>query len=183
MVTMSMVLEDRVWTREERDGLPDYGFRYELLDGKLVVTPSPRVPHQAMVMGLVIALAHACPPELKVFTAPLDVTLAEDTVLEPDVLVVRRSQASGATLEGVPLLAVEVLSPSTALIDRNMKLPRFERAGCPSFWLLDPDVPSLTAWELATSGRYVEVAHVEGGESWSAAQPFAVTIVPSALLA
>ncbi len=80
-----------------------------------------------------------------------------------------------------PLLAVEVASPSTRLVDRNIKLPRFERAGCPSFWILDPLEPSLTAWELQ-SGSYVEVAHVVADESWTATAPFPVTLTPSTLL-
>lgn len=181
MDAMTFVLDDRVWTREERDALPPDGSRHELLDGALIVTPSPGVPHQRMVVRLAQLLLAACPADLEVFFAPLDVTLAQDTVLEPDLLVVRRSQAAGATLDGVPLLAIEVASPSTRLVDRNLKLPRFERAGCASFWILDPANPSLTAWELR-DGHYVEVAHVSGDQSWSATLPFPVTITPADLL-
>ena len=179
---MTYVLDDRVWTREERDALPPDGSRHELLDGALIVTPSPGIPHQRMVFALGRALDRACPSDLEVFSAPLDVTLASDTVLEPDLLVVRRSQATGATLDGVPLLAVEVASPSTRLVDRKLKLPRFERAGCPSFWIVDPVEPSLTAWELH-EGHYVEAAHVIGEQSWSATLPFPVTVSPGQLLA
>jgi hypothetical protein len=68
------------------------------------------------------------------------------------------------------------------MVDRNLKLPRFERAGCASFWIVDPVEPSLTAWELR-DGRYVEVAHVTGEQSWSATLPFPVTISPAQLLA
>ncbi|HPZ51197.1 Uma2 family endonuclease [Ornithinibacter sp.] len=182
MDAMTFVLDDRVWTREERDSLPPDGSRHELLDGALVVTPSPGVPHQRMVMRLAQLLLANCPAELEVFFAPLDVTLAADTVLEPDLLVVRRSQATGATLDGVPLLAIEVASPSTRMVDRNLKLPRFERAGCPSFWIVDPLQPSLTAWDLR-EGHYVEVAHVVGEQSWSATLPFPVTIRPAELIA
>ena len=182
MDPMTFVLDDRVWTRAERDALPPDGSRHELLDGALVVTPSPGIPHQRMVVELSRLLLAACPADLEVFFAPLDVTLASDTVLEPDLLVVRRSQSTGATLDGVPLLAVEVVSPSTRMVDRNLKLPRFERAGCASFWIVDPVRPSLTAWELVND-RYVEVAHVTGEQSWSATLPFAVTIIPAHLIA
>lgn len=182
MDAMTFVLDDRVWTREERDGLPPDGSRHELLDGALVVTPSPGVPHQRTVFALGRLLDRACPSGLEVFSAPLDVTLASDTVLEPDLLVVHRSQATGATLDGVPLLAIEVASPSTRMVDRNLKLPRFERAGCPSFWIVDPLQPSLTAWELR-DGHYVEVAYVTGDQSWSASLPFPVTICPAELIA
>ena len=182
MEAMTFVLDDRVWTREERDSLPPDGSRHELLDGTLIVTPSPGIVHQRVVFALGRVLDQACPSDLEVFAAPLDVTLASDTVLEPDLLVVHRSQATGQSLHGVPLLAVEVASPSTRLVDRNLKLPRFERAGCVSFWIVDPVQPSLTAWELR-DGRYVEVAHVRGEQSWSAELPFPVTVTPAQLLA
>jgi Uma2 family endonuclease len=182
MDAMTFVLDDRVWTREERDALPPDGSRHELLDGALIVTPSPGIPHQRMVVGLSRLLLASCPADLEVFFGPLDVTLASDTVLVPDLLVVHRSQATGATLDGVPLLAIEVASSSTRIVDRNLKLPRFERAGCPSFWIVDPIDPSLTAWELR-DGHYVEVAHVVGAQSWSATLPFPVTIRPAELIA
>lgn len=110
---MTHVLDDRVWTRAERDALPDDGHRYELVDGALVVTPSPKLPHQRAVLRLGAALLAACPSSCEVFVAPVDVTLAPDTVVQPDVLVVRREQALGTVLDGAPLLAVEILSPST----------------------------------------------------------------------
>lgn len=182
MEAMTFVLDDRVWTREERDALPPDGSRHELLDGALIVTPSPGIPHQRMVLGLARLLLAACPQDLEVFVAPLDVTLASDTVLEPDLLVVRRSQATGATLDGVPLLAVEVASPSTRMVDRNLKLPRFERAGCASFWIVDPVRPALTVWELR-DGHYVEVSHVIAEQSWAASLPFPVTVTPADLIA
>ena len=182
MEAMTLVLDQRRWTREERDALPDDGHRHELIDGALVVTPSPKPLHQLMSSNLVAALQARCPQHLRVLHAPTDVALADDTVLQPDVLVVARAQIGPERIDGVPLLAVEILSPSSRMVDRNLKLPRFERAGCPSFWLLDPQTPSLTAWDLDAGGRYVEVAHVPGDSSWTAALPFPVTITPADLL-
>lgn len=51
-----------------------------------------------------------------------------------------------------PQLAVEVLSPSTRRVDLTLKLSRYEAAGCPSYWVVDPDGPSLTAWQLVEGG-------------------------------
>jgi Uma2 family endonuclease len=113
-----------------------------------------------------------------VLAAPTDVVLAEDTGVQPGLLVARREDFTDQALPTPPLLAVEVLSPSTRLVDLNLKMARFERAGVASYWVVDPDVPRLVAWELR-EGRYVEVA---GDEAWTASTPYAVTVRPSQLL-
>ena len=115
------------------------------------------------------------------FVAPLDVRLAEDTVIEPDVLVARRDDVGPKSVLGPPVLAVEVLSPRTRLTDLNHKKSRLERAGCGSYWVVDPGGPSLTAWDLV-DGEFVEVGLVEGDEPFHATLPYPVTVVPSALL-
>ncbi|HET7326233.1 MAG TPA: Uma2 family endonuclease [Nocardioidaceae bacterium] len=80
-----------------------------------------------------------------------------------------------------PLLAVEVLSPSTRLIDINLKRARYEAVGCPSYWVVDPDSLTLTAWELRDN-VYVEVAHVARNETFGATVPYPVSITPARLL-
>lgn len=170
------------YTRDDLALMPDDGHRYELLDGTLLVSPAPRPLHQRVVGTLYVLLRAACPPDLEVLFAPLDVVLSEDTVLEPDLLVAPRAQFTERELAGPPLLAVEVLSPSTRRIDLLLKRDRLQAAGVPSYWLVDPDEPSLAALELVDE-RYVEVAHVVGAHSWTTQRPFAVTVAPSALTA
>ncbi|GAA3546314.1 Uma2 family endonuclease [Nocardioides daeguensis] len=169
------------WTIAERDQLPDDGHRYELVDGTLLVNAAPAPDHQEVGLRLWQLLDAGAPVELRVLTAPLDVVLADDTVVEPDVVVGRRADFTGKNLPAVPLLVVEVLSPSTQVIDRNMKLERYQRAGIPSYWIVDPEALRLVAHELV-DGRYVEVADVSGPGSWTAERPFPVTITPAALL-
>lgn len=79
------------------------------------------------------------------------------------------------------MLAVEVLSPSTRLIDLNLKKARPEQAGISSYWVVDPLEPMLIASELRET-TYVEVARIRGEEIWSATQPFEVTICPADLV-
>lgn len=74
-------------TCADLDSVPDDGWRYELIDGVLIVSPAPRLVHQRVVAGMYRALHAACPPGLEVLFAPLDVVLAEDTKLQPDILV------------------------------------------------------------------------------------------------
>lgn len=168
-------------TVADLDAFPDDGWRYELLDGTLLVSAAPSTAHQRASFHLTVLLGGVCPPELYVMAAPTDVVLDDRTVLEPDLLVAPRGQFTPANLPGAPLLAVEILSPSTRLIDLNLKKARFELAGCRSYWVVDPLEPRLTAWDLV-DGAYVQVADVSGDESWTAAVPYVVTITPSALV-
>jgi Uma2 family endonuclease len=168
-------------TEDDLAAMPEDGHRYELIDGILIVSPSPTVTHQLCVGALFALLRAACPPQLLVFVAPLDVRLSRSTVVIPDVLVARRSDLTAARLEAAPALVVEVQSPSTRLIDLGTKRLAFEAAGVPAYWLVDPSVPSLTVLHLA-DGRYVEHAVVTGDDEYAATVPFPVTVVPAHLL-
>ncbi len=160
---------------------PADGHRYELVDGALIVTPAPDIRHQTCVTALAMLLYAARREEHRVLVAPVDVRLSAGTILQPDVVVARQKDFSEARLEGAPLLAVEVLSASTRLTDLGTKRLVFEEAGVPAYWLVDPDVPSLTVLEL-DAGRYVERATVTGDEPFYATFPFPVTVVPARLL-
>ena len=176
-----VIVREGPFTVEERDALPDDGYRHELLDGVLLMTPSPITRHQDIVLALALSLRHAAPAWAKVLIAPFDVTLGERTVLEPDVVVARRDEVTDTNLPAAPLLAVEVPSPSTRLFDLGRKKDLLAEAGCPSYWVIDPAGPELTAWALH-DGRYVEVARVGPGEEWTADLPFGVTLAPADLL-
>ena len=115
------------WTAAMAAALPDDGTRYEVLDGELAMTPAPSWDHQRLTLALrdVLTLflrAHAIG---KALVAPADVEFSSHRPLEPDVFVVPRtpetprprSYADAARL----LLAIEVLSPSTARRDRGAR--------------------------------------------------------------
>ena len=176
------------FTVEDLERMPDDGRRYELLDGTLLVSPAPGVWHQEVVLELAIRLRVACPPELHVVIAPFEWRGSGRTALQPDVLVARRGDLlaveGGKYLGELPVLAVEVLSPSTRRIDRLSKLSAYEEAGVASYWLVDPDAtnPSLHAFDLV-DGRYVEVGCPSGEQAWQAQRPFPVSIAPSDLVA
>lgn len=181
METVTTLPRSRPLTRVDLEQVPDDGHRYELVDGALVVTPAPRPRHQFVVTNLLVLLSAACPDDMRVVPGPLDVTLADDTVLQPDLLVARRDDFTERDLPVAPLLAVEVLSPSTRLIDLNLKRARYQAAGCPSYWVVDPAAPSLTAWELQ-EGEYVERAHVVADEAFDAQAPIRISLTPAHLV-
>lgn len=169
-------------TRADLDRMPDDGHRYELIDGALIVTPAPAPLHQYVVANLLDLLRAARHDRTyAVVGAPLDVAISDSTVMQPDVLVAYAADFTRRDLPKAPLLAVEVLSPSTEHIDRMLKRSRFETAGCPSFWVVDPKEPSLVAWTLV-DGKYAEEVAVTGGEVYHAELPYPVDVVPDELL-
>jgi len=171
------------FTVAELDRMPDDGHRYELLDGVLVVSPRPTPAHQVVAFTLASILDRASPPEWQVVPEPA-VMVSRDTEFAPDIVVVARDQLSGAKITRPPILAVEVRSPSTALIDLNRKKAAYERFGVPSYWVVIPDQskPELIAFELR-DGRYEEAARVSGDEPFAARRPSGVEVVPARLVA
>lgn len=181
MTTMTTLPFGRPLTRADLKDLPDDGHRYELVDGVLIVSPGPQLPHQDVVGNLFLLLRAACPPHLKVVLAPFVVALADDTEVQPDLLVAERTQFTRKELPGPPLLAIEVLSPSTRRIDLFLKRDRFQTAGVPFYWLVDPDTPSIIVLELV-DGAYAEVARAEGTLAADVTRPYPMRVVPADLL-
>jgi Uma2 family endonuclease len=171
---------DRRYTLADLDAFPEDGRRYELTDGWLIVSPVPRRLHQVGCKSLGEVLDAACPPDLFVFNGPITVDDPDRTHFEPDVTVVRKEFA---TIENgdLPLLAVEVRSPSTAGRDAILKTAAYARLGIPSYWLVDVDVPSIRILELR-AGAYTEVAYAEGDAAVEVDRPFPVRLVPRALV-
>jgi len=145
------------------------------------VTPAPSRRHQRASARLHLLLAASCPADLELLYAPFHVALDDITVLQPDLLVARKSDLTDRDLPMAPLLAVEILSPSTCRVDLTLKRSRFESAGCASYWVVDPDAPSVIVWQLKGKG-YVEVARAAGPEQIDVDEPYPVTIQPTALL-
>lgn len=171
----------RSLTRADLEAMPHDGHRYELVDGVLIVSPSPRPLHQRAILRLVVALESACPSAYEVLPAPVDVVLADDTVLIPDVVVGARENFSEQALVGAPMLAVEVLSPRTRHFDLHLKRAAFAEAGCPNYWVVDPDEPRVRCWVL-DSGEYLEIASVADNDTADLVHPFPVHFRPADLV-
>ena len=155
----------------------------ELLDGIVVVTPSPGFAHQDALLSLALTLRQACPPGLRVLIGPFPVRLGAQTELRPDLLVARYVDLTSDRLTERPLLAVEVAAPGTGVVDRALKKIAYARHRVQSLWLVDPDVPALTGFQLDAGGEYVEVSHATGTGRFETSLPFPVTVVPTAMVA
>ncbi len=142
----------RRWTEEEfysaRDAAP-YGERWELVDGEVLVTPSPHWSHQGIAAELLVLLhAYVAAHSLgRTFASPLDVKLEPGLVLQPDILVVPAGELRvRADYVRRLLLAVEVLSPSSARYDRVTKRPRYQRNRVPEYWIVDGQSQTIERW-------------------------------------
>ena len=178
------------WSVADLERLPDDGNRYELLDGGLLVSPAPSPRHQRAAFRLAMALDAVAPAGIEVLPAPLAVrpqghlrASEQSTELQPDVVVARAADYTARDLPVAPLLAVEVLSPSSRLVDLHLKRAAYERIGVACYWVVDPLEPSLRAFERSSGGELVEVAHVIGESLFTAQLPFPVAVRPSELVA
>lgn len=161
---MGMLQPSGHWTAERVRALPDDGNRYELIDGRLLVTPAPRGLHQVAIRELMRRLDSwvRTSQGADLLFSPADISLGEDEVLQPDLFVYRT--AAGTALRDWSdiaslLLVIEVLSPSTARYDRDLKRRRYQRAGVPEYWIVDADARVIERWrsldnrpEIVTDG-------------------------------
>jgi Uma2 family endonuclease len=140
---------------------PDDGKRYEILDGKIHMTPSPSTRHQYASKRLQRLLEGYFEDKLgyQVFNAPLDVVLTDEDVVQPDLLVVAdRTQMSRRGIDGAPLVLVEILSPSRLEYDRLTKAERYAACGVAHYWLVDPDGRTLQCFRLQDGVYHLEAA-------------------------
>lgn len=132
--------------------------RFELIEGELFVTPSPTPLHQDIAGNLYTLFRNVVfeSGRGRVYFAPLDVRLSENTVVQPDLIVVLsdRPVLTEARVEGAPSLAVEIISPSTGDYDRVAKRNLYAQYGVPEYWLVDPDAETLTIFSDPRDGRY-----------------------------
>ncbi len=122
--------------------------RYQLLDGDLILAPSPIEKHQWISGQIYSALNVFVNSQRlgRVYCAPLDVILSENDVVQPDVLFVsneRNSVRTGRNIQGAPDLVVEILSPSTAFEDQGRKRALYQEHGVQEYWMVDPETNTV----------------------------------------
>lgn len=172
----------RPWTEEEfyaaRDAAPP-GERWELVDGEVLVTPSPHWLHQRIVVRLTILLdAYVRRFGIgEVFSSPLDVKLQPGLVLQPDVLVVPTGELRRRSdIVRRLLLAVEIVSPSSARHDRVTKRPHYQRNRVSEYWIVDDMSQTVERW-TPDDTRPELLAEQLVWQPAGAAEPFVLDIV------
>jgi Uma2 family endonuclease len=129
---------------------PEDGKRYEVVHGELLVSPAPRLAHQAVLRELFRHLDAYLRPlgrGHQIFWSPADITYDEDTLVQPDLFVAHPHEisASWTTIKTL-VLAVEVTSPSTARGDRRVKRHLYQECGVATYWVVDPDAQVVEVW-------------------------------------
>ena len=141
--------------------------RYELLDGELIIMPAPSIAHQHVAMKLGTRLDTFVEEGNLgvVYSAPTDVVLSENDVVQPDLLFISFERAhiiTPANIQGAPDLIVEIRSDSTAERDETLKRKLYAERGVKEFWLVDPEAMTITVLLLSGDGYAEMAAHSRG---------------------
>jgi Uma2 family endonuclease len=181
---MAMPAIKRRWTAHEVRQLiaesPLATPRYELVDGELLVTPSPNWIHQRAVTRLLSALIEYLKrqPLGEASTSPFDVELAAESIVQPDVFVVPAHE-SRRLLSEMParelLLAAEVLSPSSGRHDRVTKRPHYQRH-VPEYWIVDLDARLFERWRPTDQRPEIVTETLEWNPA-GATEPFRLDVI------
>jgi Uma2 family endonuclease len=127
--------------------------RYELIEGDLLMTPSPVTRHQRISRKILISLdKHVTDNDLgEVFDAPFDVYLDNENVVQPDILFVSKERLDiigEKNIQGVPDLVTEIISESTAYRDLVQKKKLYARFGVKEYWIVIPEESSVDIFTL-----------------------------------
>ena len=152
-----------LFTYEDYCNMPE-DERYELIDGELIMVAAPRRVHQGTSRNISTPLdTYAKGNRLgEMYYAPTDVILSNTNVVQPDILFVSRERShilADEGIRGAPDLVIEILSPSTAQLDRVRKRELYARFRVPEYWQVDIDeynvlVLTLAADDYETAGLY-----------------------------
>ena len=150
-------VEKKVYTYEDYAQLPE-GAPYQLIDGELVMSPSPTPTHQRILRHLSVAL-HLFVKEHdlgEILFAPMDVYLSDIDTPQPDLLFIAKARLDiigEKYIEGAPDLVMEILSPSTAYYDLKKKKRLYESSGVKEYWIVDPEAREIEVYTFV-DGRF-----------------------------
>jgi len=147
-------IPNAVTSIEELLALPEDGMRHELLDGVHVVTPSPTYGHQSLLSTLFTHLLRATENHnfCQVLTSPAEIVLGPRTLVQPDLFVIRIDPSHPPKDwrdVGVPVIAIEILSPSTASRDRVAKRHIYQEVGIREYWIVDAKSRVIERWRTS----------------------------------
>jgi len=174
------------WTIEDLARIPDDGFRYEIVDGSLLVSPMPAKPHWRVTHRLRRLLEAQAPGSLVVTGENPGINISRGRSYRiPDIAVIHAAAIDGTQLGFEPedfALVVEVLTPDNAGDDLVMKRHQYGKAGIPWYWIVSPRLRTLTVLAHDGDGSYVEEVVVGPGQTLRTENPYPIVIDPADFL-
>ena len=144
--------------------LPE-GAPYQLIGGKLVMTPAPTTFHQIILVRLMekLLLFTAKEKSGQVLVSPVDVYFEEKETYQPDIIFIAKDRLQiieREKIKGAPDLIIEILSPSTGYYDLKKKAAVYARHRVKEYWIVDPEDYSIEVHQEA-AGKYQLKQRVE----------------------
>ncbi|HLR32172.1 MAG TPA: Uma2 family endonuclease [Fodinibius sp.] len=138
-----MATQTKSLTYDDYRSLPDDGNQYQLIGGKLIMAPSPKMIHQIISSNLFYVLKQYVSEKKlgQVLYAPADVVLSMRDVVQPDLMYISKARADIIAENNVveaPDLVVEILSDATKTTDRTSKKALYEQNGAREYWIVEP---------------------------------------------
>jgi len=163
----ALIEKEKLFTYKDYEKLPE-GAPYQLIGGKLVLTPSPVPYHQKISLRIAFELFKYVKEHNlgEVLSAPIDLYLSETETYQPDIIFIsgeNLSMVGEKRIEGPPDLVIEILSPSTAYYDLKHKKNIYEQTGVKEYWIADPMEKSLEIYENTDKGFVLFERKVEKG--------------------
>jgi len=174
-MTAAPMLDRTDWTVDKVSKLPE-DLHYELIDGRLVLTPAAMPIHQSIGIDIALAL-RANRPDDVIVTTDQSVQIDFRNEPRPDVVAIRKEGASRTPVYSADVrLAVEIISPSSKSSDRKDKLKLYAYGGIPHYWIIDPlaERISVTQYVLGLGGSYHYELQVD--KLWTMDQPWETTL-------
>ena len=164
---MSVLKEKIKFTYKDYLCLPDNGKRYQIIEGEIYMTPAPIPYHQDILWKLLFLLRTFVERQGlgRVYFAPCDVVLSDENIVQPDIFFISKEREYIITeknIQGAPDLVVEILSPSTAMLDKTLKIKLYEKFKVKEYWLADPGKREMEV--LMLKGKSFESVGVFKGE-------------------
>ena len=150
---------------KEKHTIKDYkllpeGAPYQLIEGELVMTPSPTTFHQIILGNLnekIRAFVKEKGAGLVLF-APIDIYLDDENVFQPDIVFIskqRRDIIKDDGIHGAPDMVIEILSPSTAYYDIKKKYKIYEKFRVKEYWIVDPEMKGVELFSLTEQSKFL----------------------------
>jgi Uma2 family endonuclease len=123
--------------------LLEEGAPFQLIENDLIISPSPNSLHQSLVLRIAqLILNFLDQNNIDGYVGgTVDVVFDENNVFQPDVIYVspgRKEEIVKFRIEGVPDMAIEILSPSNAYYDLRKKKDLYQKYGMKEYIIVDP---------------------------------------------